>query len=135
MTKKAPRSNPTELEEYDEFGGPGSFFHLFGEAQDGEDEIGMAETLLEWWGHATEYVFGAPSLLTLASCFADAPSVASRRYAAGLTAIDDDDSDDGMFPGGFGGSDDEDSDDDPTKEIDLGSEEEEERPKKKGRKN
>ncbi|ORY86702.1 hypothetical protein BCR35DRAFT_302421 [Leucosporidium creatinivorum] len=109
---KAPRADPTQMEEFDDFGGPGSFFHLFDDKLDGEDQIGMAEILLEWWAHATE-------------------------YAAGLTAIDDLSSDDeGFF--GLDGDDDEDSDDDPTKEIDLGSEEEEEeekRPKKKSKKN
>lgn len=54
LLTKAPRADPSQMEEYDEFSGPGSFFHLFDKKMDGEDEIGMAETLLEWWGHATE---------------------------------------------------------------------------------
>lgn len=45
------------MEEFDEefTGSAGSFFNWF--ATEGEDDMGLAETLLEWWSHATEYVF------------------------------------------------------------------------------
>jgi len=52
----AAQVNIQELEENDEFSGPGSFFNLF--AQTGEDEEGLGEFLLEWWAHALEYAAG-----------------------------------------------------------------------------
>lgn len=56
LIKKAPKVNVLELEQFDEFeGSTGSFFNWF--AQEGEDDIGLAEYLLEWWSHATEYGF------------------------------------------------------------------------------
>ncbi|GAA5915422.1 hypothetical protein JCM5296_002631 [Sporobolomyces johnsonii] len=103
LTKKAPKTVPQDLEEFDEFGGPGSFFNWF--TEEGEDEMGLGELLLEWWGHAAE-------------------------YAAGLAALGSDDDDD---MGSFGSDDDESEDDDPKKEIDL-SDDEKKRPKKKQRK-
>lgn len=45
-----------ELEENDEFTGPGSFFNIF--SATGEDVEGLGETLLEWWAHALEYSAG-----------------------------------------------------------------------------
>lgn len=55
LIKKAPKVNVLELEQFDEFeGSAGSFFNWF--TQEGEDDIGLAEYLLEWWSHATEYV-------------------------------------------------------------------------------
>ncbi|BGP10414.1 Protein SET [Rhodotorula toruloides] len=102
LTKKAPRSLATDKEEFDEFEGPGSFFNWFKE--EGEDITTMGESLLEWYGHATE-------------------------YAAGLAAVDDDSDDQGFdFDDDF----DESEDEDPKKEIDLSDEEK--RPKKKQRK-
>ncbi|GAA5938568.1 Vps75p [Sporobolomyces koalae] len=104
LVKKAPRVNVLDMEEFDEEfdGSTGSFFNWFNE--EGEDEMGLAETLLEWWTHATE-------------------------YAAGLSAMDSDDED--LSGGEF---DEEDSDDDDLKkEIDL-SDEDSKRPKKKQRK-
>ncbi|BGP13512.1 hypothetical protein JCM10213_000554 [Rhodosporidiobolus nylandii] len=108
LTKKAPRpaKQSTELEEFDEFDGPGSFFNWF--AEEGEDEMSVGESLLEWWGHAAE-------------------------YAAGLASMDDmGDSDVEGFGAEFDFDDDESEDDDPKKEIDL-SDEENKRPKKKQR--
>ncbi|GAA5841403.1 hypothetical protein JCM11251_006178 [Rhodosporidiobolus azoricus] len=104
LTKKAPRVDPAKLEEYDDFGGPGSFFNWFQE--EGEDVMGVGESLLEWYGHASE-------------------------YAAGLASLDDAGSSDGGDLEGLDFSDldddDESEDDDPKKEIDL----DDERPKKK----
>lgn len=55
LIKKAPKVNVLELEQFDEFdGSTGSFFNWF--LQEGEDDIGLAEYLLEWWSHATESV-------------------------------------------------------------------------------
>ncbi|POY76491.1 hypothetical protein BMF94_0692 [Rhodotorula taiwanensis] len=109
LTKKAPRTDPEEKEEFDEFGGPGSFFGFFG--VEGEDPTGLGEVLLEWYAHATE-------------------------YAAGLTALLDEDSDDGAeFDFDEFDSDDDESDGDdadPKKEIDLDNEDAK-RPKKKQR--
>ncbi|TNY22845.1 protein phosphatase 2A inhibitor 2 [Rhodotorula diobovata] len=105
LTKKAPRSHADEREEFDEFEGPGSFFNWFGET--GEDRTSLAEVLVEWWAHATE-------------------------YAAGLTPLDDDESGAEFgFDSEF--DDDESEDEDPKKEIDL-DDEEKKRPKKKQRK-
>ncbi|GAA6025454.1 hypothetical protein JCM10207_005731 [Rhodosporidiobolus poonsookiae] len=106
LTKKAPRGTaPTDLEEFDVFEGPGSFFNWF--ADEGEDVTSLGESLLEWWGHAAE-------------------------YAAGLASLDDM-SEDGSDLGGEFDFDDEDEseDDDLKKEIDLSDEEK--RPKKKQR--
>ena len=53
LTKKCPRPQSIEdLEEFDEFGSPGSWFNLF--LEDGADDIGLGELLLEWWPHAAE---------------------------------------------------------------------------------
>lgn len=108
LCKKAPRPDIKAMEEFDEFEGQGSFFHLFADVADGIDEIDVGETLLEWYAHATE-------------------------YAGGLTNLDDVDSD-GAFD--FDDDDDDESDEeDPTKEIDLGSDEESvKRPKKRSKK-
>jgi hypothetical protein len=54
LTKKAPRANVEDKEEFDEFDGTGSFFNFF--TDEGEDPTGMGEILLEWFGHATESV-------------------------------------------------------------------------------
>ncbi|GAA5953796.1 hypothetical protein JCM8115_004157 [Rhodotorula mucilaginosa] len=108
LTKKAPRANVEDKEEFDEFDGTGSFFNFF--TDEGEDPTGMGEILLEWFGHATE-------------------------YAAGLTALLGDDSDDGGVEFDFDEFDDEDDSDDdadPKKEIDLDAEDSK-RPKKKQR--
>ncbi|GAA5909551.1 Vps75p [Sporobolomyces salmoneus] len=105
LVKKAPKVNVLEMEEFDEdfSGSAGSFFNWF--ETEGEDDMGLGETLLEWWSHATE-------------------------YAAGLSSMDSDDGED--FSGGE--FDDEESDDeDPKKEIDL-SDEDSKRPKKKQKK-
>ncbi|GAA6054475.1 hypothetical protein JCM3770_001007 [Rhodotorula araucariae] len=105
LTKKAPRAHADDKEEFDEFEGAGSFFNWFAEV--GEDRTSLGESLLEWWGHATE-------------------------YAAGLASLDDDES--GVefdFDSEF--DDDESEDEDPKKEIDL-DDEEKKRPKKKQRK-
>ncbi|KAK4047310.1 hypothetical protein OIV83_005488 [Microbotryomycetes sp. JL201] len=107
LTKKAPRQDMTEAEEFDEFAGPGSFFYLFDKSSEGEDDLGMAETLLEWWAHATE-------------------------YAANLVEVDSDD--EGLS---FDEDDEDDSDGDLNKEIDLQSDEDErpkKRSKKNGKK-
>lgn len=48
--------NIQDLEENDEFSGPGTFFNIF--AQTGEDDEGLGEFLLEWWAHALEYAAG-----------------------------------------------------------------------------
>lgn len=60
MTKKAPRANVEDKEEFDEFDGTGSFFNFF--TDEGEDPTGMGEILLEWFGHATESVLPLMSL-------------------------------------------------------------------------
>lgn len=54
LVKKAPKVNVLELEEFDEgfSGSTGSFFNWF--ASEGDDDMGLGETLLEWWSHATE---------------------------------------------------------------------------------
>lgn len=107
LTKKAPRADVQDKEEFDEFDGTGSFFNFF--TDEGEDPTGMGEILLEWFGHATE-------------------------YAAGLTALlGDDDSDGAEFDfDEFDDDDDSDDDADPKKEIDLDAEDSK-RPKKKQR--
>ncbi|GAA6005551.1 hypothetical protein JCM11491_003682 [Sporobolomyces phaffii] len=105
LVKKAPKVNVLELEEFDEGfdGSAGSFFNWF--LQEGEDDMGLGETLLDWWSHATE-------------------------YAAGLSSLDSDDED---LSGGEFDSDEDSDDDDLKKEIDL-SDEDSKRPKKKQRK-
>ncbi|GAA5961760.1 hypothetical protein JCM3765_004061 [Sporobolomyces pararoseus] len=105
LVKKAPKVNVLELEEFDDgfSGSAGSFFNWF--ATEGEDDMGLGETLLEWWSHATE-------------------------YAAGLSSIDSDDED---FSGAEFDEDEDSDDDDLKKEIDL-SDEDSKRPKKKQRK-
>ncbi|KAK4055394.1 hypothetical protein OIO90_003232 [Microbotryomycetes sp. JL221] len=105
LFKKAPRQDMNDVEEFDEFGGPGSFFWLFHKQTDGEDDMGMAETLLEWWAHATE-------------------------YAAGMVEVGDSD-EEGLD---FDEDDEDDSDEDPTAEIDL-EDDEDDRPKKRSKKN
>ncbi|GAA6036458.1 hypothetical protein JCM8097_003517 [Rhodosporidiobolus ruineniae] len=104
LTAKKPRVKATDLEEFDNFDGNGSFFNWF--AEEGEDAMSIAETLLEWWGHASE-------------------------YAAGLASLDDVSDDEGSL-GDFDFDDeDESEDDDPKKEIDLSDDDR--RPKKKAR--
>ncbi|GAA5860100.1 hypothetical protein JCM8547_009177 [Rhodosporidiobolus lusitaniae] len=112
LTKKAPRPkvDVEDLEENDEYDGPGSFFNLF--KDEGEDKMSIGESLLEWWGHASEYAAGLASL----------DDISDNEGAGGL------DFDFDEF-----NSEDESEDEDPKKEIDLGSDEEEKRPKKKQR--
>lgn len=73
LTKKAPRANVEDKEEFDEFDGTGSFFNFF--TDEGEDPTGMGEILLEWFGHATESVaFTSPSFsLPLSSVLEPSP--------------------------------------------------------------
>lgn len=52
---KAPKVNPEELEEFDDFHGLGSFFNWFSE--EGIDDRNLGEDFLEWFPHATEFVF------------------------------------------------------------------------------
>lgn len=56
LTKLAPRVNPAELEEFDEFSGMGSFFNWFKE-EGSDDTFHLGEELLEWYSHALEFVF------------------------------------------------------------------------------
>lgn len=144
LTKKAPRANVEDKEEFDEFDGTGSFFNFF--TDEGEDPTGMGEILLEWFGHATESVmtsFLVPIEIVFGSSFRATRAAANsaltlnlaRRYAAGLTALLGDDSDDGGVEFDFDEFDDEDDSDDdadPKKEIDLDAEDSK-RPKKKQR--
>ncbi|KAM0754478.1 hypothetical protein T439DRAFT_296828 [Meredithblackwellia eburnea MCA 4105] len=106
LIKKAPRVKVDELEEYDDFNGLGSFFNWFEE--EGKDELGIGETLLEWKGNALE-------------------------YAAGLVV----DLNEGLSDGGEDEFDefdeDEEDEEDDGKSVDLESEDE--RPKKKNKKN
>ncbi|GAA6061072.1 hypothetical protein JCM10212_000115 [Sporobolomyces blumeae] len=56
LTKKAPRVDPLELEENDEYPGPGSIFNWF--LAEGLDETGLGEHLAQVWGSAVELAAG-----------------------------------------------------------------------------
>lgn len=60
LTLKAPREIGSDPEEFDELPSLGSFFHVF--TDEGEDQIGVCEMLLEWFSHATEYAAGLTAL-------------------------------------------------------------------------